>query len=105
MVASPDWDDMTDAEKRAFELGAESERRRAMSVRAKFRLDERAEVTWNKTGRRFKFTAVCDDGTPENQKFAKYTPSGTFEMFVDNPAVIEQLVLGKQYYLDLTPAD
>jgi hypothetical protein len=51
------------------------------------------------------FTAVYDDGTPENARFAKATPSGQLEMVVDNEDVLKQLVIGKSYYLDFTPAE
>lgn len=50
----------------------------------------------------YKFFAVCNDGTPENERFHKYTPSGTLEISVDNPNV--NFELGVDYYLDFTKA-
>lgn len=71
-------------------------------VRSKFRL---AEIHHTEGGnKRFIFYAVCDDGTPENQKFAKYTPNGKIEMMVSNPAVFDKFQIGGFYYFDATPA-
>lgn len=50
----------------------------------------------------YEFFAVFDDGTPENERYAKYTPSGKLEITVDNPAVVFEP--GKNYYLDFTEA-
>lgn len=45
-------------------------------------------------------------GSEENKSFAKYTPSGNLQLYIsyETPAseVFEQ---GKEYYLDITPAD
>lgn len=75
-----------------------------MVVRSKFRLTEVHNLEWSATAKRYVFTGVCDDGTPENQKFAKYTPNATLTMTVDNPAVHEVYKLGSCYYFDSTPA-
>ncbi|MEU1275344.1 hypothetical protein [Streptomyces sp. NPDC005799] len=58
------------------------------------------EKTWPRT---FRFNAVYDTSIPEDQRYAKYTPSGELKIQVDNPAV--SFEPGKQYYLDFTPAD
>lgn len=73
-------------------------------VRGKFKL---AKVTANAgaSGRQLMFSAVCNDGTPENERFHRYTPTGTLEMYVDNPAALTQFELGKEYYLDFTPCE
>lgn len=55
-------------------------------------------------GRTLVFSAAYDDGTPENQRFSKATPSGSIEMLVDNPEALKQFEIGKSYYLDFTPA-
>ncbi len=75
-----------------------------MAVRGKFKLVESTQVDYNADVRRLKFQAVCNDGTEENAKFHKYTPSGEVSMTVDNPAASEQFEIGKQYYVDFTPA-
>jgi hypothetical protein len=43
-------------------------------------------------------------GSPEDNSFAKATPSLQMNITVDNPAVKDFLVPGKNYYLDFTPA-
>lgn len=76
-----------------------------MAVRGKFKLSERTEVEWNRTSRRLKFHAVCNDDTDENQKFHKATPSGEISIVVDNPNAVSQFEIGKTYYVDFTPAE
>lgn len=46
-----------------------------------------------------------DESIPEDQRYAKYTPWGRIEMGIDNPAAVDKLVVGKQYYVDFTPAE
>jgi len=75
-----------------------------MSVRGKFKLAESTQVDYNPEVRKLKFNAVCNDGTEENAKFHKYTPSGEISMTVDNPSASEQFEIGKSYYVDFTPA-
>lgn len=74
-----------------------------MTVRAKVKLNEITSHAWNPNVKTFRFSAVCDDGTPENQKFQKYTPSGSIELMVDNPAVEAQFSLGGEFYVDFEP--
>lgn len=78
-----------------------------MPVRAKFRCLFATDKKWgpndDQVTRSYDFTAVYDSDTPENQRFAKSTPSGNLTIQVDNPAVTFEP--GKQYYLDLTEAD
>jgi hypothetical protein len=50
-----------------------------------------------------KMTPVCS-GSEENKQFFKWTPSGTLELGVLNPAVAEQFKLGMEFYIDFTPA-
>lgn len=73
-----------------------------MAVRAKFQLQEIRQHIYNSQQRTFVFYPVSADGTPENDRFCKYTPSGKLEIMVDNPAVIEQWKLGDYYYADFT---
>jgi hypothetical protein len=75
-----------------------------MSIRAKFTLVSVTSHAWSSTSKTLKFQAQYDQSIPEDQRFQKATPSGSFEMQVDNPAAIEQFELGKAYYLDLSPA-
>ena len=86
-------------------------------VRAKFNLSQVKQISYQYSGsvvdgdagktstssKILVFSAVYDDGTPENQRFAKSTPSGSIEMAVDNPSALEQFEIGKSYYIDFTP--
>lgn len=53
------------------------------------------------------FSAVYhnDDPKHENSRFWAYTPSATFEVKTVNPAVADKLVVGKEYYVDITPVE
>ena len=78
-----------------------------MSVRAKFTVQEIRAQSWNaETGAK---TVVLlpqyDTSIPEDQRFAKATPSGELTMQVDNPAAAEQFAHGKTFYVDFTPAE
>lgn len=72
------------------------------TVRAKFRCNSVVDFGPT-TAKAVNFTAVMDNDTPENERYAKYTPSGQLNIHVDNPAVVFEP--GKAYYLDFTPAD
>lgn len=74
-----------------------------MSVRAKFQLHSITDHA-NSQAKTLKFGAVTADGVPENERYHKYTPSGSLEIYVDNPPAVEQFKLGEQYYVDFTPA-
>lgn len=75
-----------------------------MTVRAKFTLYEKHLMSWSSTAAKLVFCPQYDTSIPEDDRFAKATPSGRFEMTVDNPAALEQFELGKSYYVDFTPA-
>ena len=78
-----------------------------MRVRAKFRCHFETHKKWGPepqhVTRSYEFMAVYDPKTPEDQRYAKATPSGTLTILVDNPAV--SFEPGKSYYLDVTPVD
>lgn len=77
-----------------------------LAVRALFRCTEvtHTRLTPNADEtRRFKFVAMYDDRMPEQQRYARYSPSGEFTIQVDNPAVAWEP--GLFYYFDVTPAD
>lgn len=75
-----------------------------MSVRAKFQLQSVTSNAWSPTAKNLKFSCTYDTSIPEDQRFQKATPSGSFEMLVDNPAALDQFNLGDFYYVDFTPA-
>lgn len=47
------------------------------------------------------FIPVGDD-SPENKLFWDATPSGKIEFTYMNPEALEELVLGREYYVDFT---
>jgi hypothetical protein len=75
-----------------------------MNVRAKFActyIQDNPEYE-NKT---VNFTPVVS-GSEENKSFSKYTPAGNLQLVIsyDTPAC-EAFEQGKEYYLDILPAD
>jgi hypothetical protein len=50
-----------------------------------------------------KLTAVTS-GSPENAQFFAYTPSGAISLSTVNTNASAQFEVGKEYYVDFTPA-
>ena len=69
-------------------------------VRAKFRVSGIKHLYWSQTAREIEMQAVMADEVPENQRYHKYTPSGTLTITIDNPPASDFFELGKEYYLD-----
>jgi hypothetical protein len=71
-------------------------------VKAKFRCIEKAErasqygTAGSVNGSVVKLAAVAGD---ENKEWSRYTPWGNLEMQIDNPAAMDQFVVGKDYIL------
>lgn len=74
-----------------------------MSVRAKFRLQEIRQHHYGE-GRTLVFGAEYDQSIEEDRRFAKATPSGRLEMYVDSQSALAQFELGKAYYFDVSEA-
>lgn len=72
-----------------------------MTVRAKFRCT--SVETFAAGTRTFRFSAEYDTSVPEDQRYARYTPSGELRLAVDNPNV--SFEPGISYYLDFTPVE
>lgn len=53
----------------------------------------------------FLHTVWSEDIQSENGRFTKATPWGELRMNVDNPDAAIHFEVGKEYYLDFTPAD
>jgi hypothetical protein len=72
----------------------------AMNVRAKMTCESKTPY-----GEGFAVTlrAVTAD-TDENKTWAKYTPSGSVTMQIDNPSAADAFEAGKTYFVDFTPA-
>jgi hypothetical protein len=64
------------------------------------KLQPSGEFSWPRT---FRFNAQYDMSVPEDQRYAKASPSGELRIQVDNPAV--EFVPGRSYYLDFTEVE
>lgn len=73
-----------------------------MTVRAKFRVSMVGATDYGQT--LVKAHPVYGGG-PENNTYAKATPSGMLELTVDNPAVDGFFVPGREFYADFTAAE
>lgn len=73
-----------------------------MPVRAKLHLTAETLYEWG--GKTLRFETRYDDTIPEDQRFQKATPVGHAELMIDNPAALAQFEIGKDYYVDSTPA-
>lgn len=51
-----------------------------------------------------KSTSYPADGTDEDNTFAKFSPSVTFDMQIANPALIGKFAAGDVFYVDFSPA-
>jgi hypothetical protein len=49
-------------------------------------------------------TPQFDKAIEEGKRFAKATPSGTIQLFIDNPPAEDYLTLGKLFHVDFTEA-
>lgn len=74
-----------------------------MTMRAKMKLNVIVGQSWG--GAKAIFNCEYDPTIADDLKFCKATPTGMCEMVIDNPAALEQLVIGKHYYVDFTPAE
>jgi hypothetical protein len=67
-----------------------------MAVTAKFEVQSITQHAWSGNARTVKLNAVSGD---ENKPWSEYTPSGSIEMQITNPAAFEQFELGKTFLL------
>lgn len=82
-----------------------------VAVRAKFKVASKRVDEYGKEANgtikvitSVKMTAVYGD-SPENKAFFAASPSGTIELGVLNQPAADALEIGKEYYIDFTPAD
>lgn len=81
-----------------------------MSVRAKFFCSQKGEVAsapgTSDHNKNVNIVLNPVNGkSEENEQFFKYTPSGRIEISVVNPSAAAQFEVGKEYYIDFTPAN
>ena len=62
-------------------------------------------------GENLSFSAVCksegypEDGSDENNTFARFTPTAELTMTVNNPNLLGKFTEGQEFYVDFTPAN
>lgn len=56
--------------------------------------------TVDQAGKFVSYEQTCE----ENKLFGQFTPSGELTMFIVNPCAHEQLEVGAEYFLDISPA-
>lgn len=76
-----------------------------MAVRAKFQVQSVKSMSWSATHKEITLAPQYDISIPEDQRYARATPSGSITMMVDNPAASDQLALGKFFYVDFTEVE
>ena len=72
-----------------------------MQIRCKFRLAE-MHCYAGHSGRTLLFRPEYDTTIPEDQRFAKASPTGEFRIYIDNPVALSFFEVGKYYYFDAT---
>lgn len=75
-----------------------------MTVRCKMIVKEKINRQYSagdKPTTAVKLYAVSDDA---NKTWAKYTPSGTIELAIDNPDAYDAFKLGETYFVDFSLA-
>lgn len=75
-------------------------------VRAKFRVESITSSKWGpqQEVRTIKLVPVVG-GSEENKQFYAATPGGSIDLQCLNLKAAEQFDLGKEYYIDFTPAE
>lgn len=75
-------------------------------VRAKFTVTshQRYSAAAGAGGVTIRMAPVYDSTIEEDRRFNTATPSGELTMFVNNPKAVEELEIGRAFYLDFTPA-
>lgn len=56
------------------------------------------------TQERVKLAAVYE-GSEDNKRWAQYTPSANFEIWINNPEAFGVLANGHEFYVDFIPAE
>jgi hypothetical protein len=75
-------------------------------VRAKFEVISIEEAMSDVDVGRVILQPVYDeDPNSENGKFFRYTPAGQIDLSTINPEALKQFEVGKEYYVDFTPAE
>lgn len=76
-------------------------------LRAKMRVTEvlrSIEADGSTGNERVKLTAVYGAEGTDNAQWSKWTPSASFDIWINNPAAFGTLANGHEFYVDFTPA-
>lgn len=84
-----------------FVQGLDSEGYTVGKLRAKFKVKS---VEHFENGGVVKMEPVTT-GSPENEEFFKWTPSGEIKLGLVNHKQLDSLLPGKEFYIDLIPAE
>jgi len=82
-----------------------------MVVRAKFRVTEQVNSEGYWEGKSTIMASLkmipvySEEEGHENRKFWDATPQGEFKISTVNPEAIKELVVGKEYYIDIIPVN
>lgn len=71
-------------------------------VRAKFKVQS---VTESEGGLKTAKLYPVTGGSPENEAFYKWTPSGSIDLGTMNDAAAAEFAPGRTFYVDFTPAE
>jgi hypothetical protein len=52
-----------------------------------------------------KSSAYPEDGSDEDNTYARFSPSASLESTLANPALIGKFKVGEKYYVDFTPTE
>jgi len=76
-------------------------------MRAKFQIQNVERFVGGDKIKAFAVTAKPFDGNgiSEDNTYAKFSPSGTLELTITNPALVGKIEPGQKFYLDFTIAD
>jgi hypothetical protein len=76
-----------------------------MTIRCKFKVMSVQDngSTESHTSKKVTLSTQYDPSLPEDQRFTRWTPTGTLDVVIDNPVALAQLAVGADYYVDLTP--
>jgi hypothetical protein len=77
-------------------------------VRCKFRChykeEQKNSITGEVISATIKMSPVYSE-TGENKEFWQYTPCGDLSFYTVNPKAAAQIEQGKEYYIDISPAE
>ncbi|HET6631497.1 MAG TPA: hypothetical protein VFG73_02160 [Rhodanobacteraceae bacterium] len=76
-------------------------------MRAKLRVSHADPLAEGQESQNLTFLAVAashypDDGTDENNTFARWTPNAVLQITICNPELIGKFAIGDEFYVDFT---